>query len=171
MSGFKTIAVAGAGNVGQFIIEELTKLKKEGVIDNVVQLSRSVRSTLSHSTITTFTETIPKAGGHKQTLGWGVELRVVDYTDYDGLVQALQGVDAVVSALGGGAFALQEQFAEAAKKAGVKLFVPSEFGNPTKDRKDSFFAVKDGVRLKLKEIGLPYAIFYTGPFSDYVFNP
>ena len=45
MSGYKSIAVAGAGNVGQFIIEELIKIKNAGGIDEVVQLSRSVSET------------------------------------------------------------------------------------------------------------------------------
>ena len=34
-SGYKVIAVAGAGNVGQFIIEELIKKKNEGKIRSI----------------------------------------------------------------------------------------------------------------------------------------
>ena len=112
-----------------------------------------------------------QAGGHAKTLELGVRLVVVDYASPERLAEQLRGIDVVVSAVGGAAFALQEQFAEAAKTAGVKLFVPSEFGNPTKDRTDSLFGVKDAVRLKLKAIGLPYAVFYTGPFSDFVLVP
>ncbi|KAI0043500.1 hypothetical protein FA95DRAFT_1575086 [Auriscalpium vulgare] len=46
----------------------------------------------------------------------------------------------------------------AAHKAGVQLFVPSEFGNP-----------RDGSTLAgLQEIGLPYVLFYTGLWYDFL---
>ena len=40
------------------------------------------------------------------------------------------GVDVVLSIVFGGGFALQTQLIEAARLAGVKRFVPSEFGVP-----------------------------------------
>jgi len=151
MSGYKTIAVIGAVNLGLSIVEELVKIKEKGIIDEVIQLSRS-------------------ADVYEKTEKLGVKLRVVDYNDYKRLVQALRDVDAVVSTVNGEvAFKQQQEVIRAAQEAGVKLFVPSEFGNPNEDRKDWIFALKDSARLKQKEIGLPYAIFYTGPFSDFIF--
>lgn len=42
MSGLKTFTVAGAGNIGKFIIEALLKLQKEGKVTSVSFLSRQV---------------------------------------------------------------------------------------------------------------------------------
>ena len=71
-----------------------------------------------------------------------------------------------------GAFSLQEELAKAAKSSKVKLFVPSEFGFTIqgRDLKDipSIFHPKEIIRNKLFEMDLPYAIFYTGLFPDYV---
>jgi hypothetical protein len=49
----------------------------------------------------------------------------IDYASEDSLVQALSGVEVVISALSGGGFAVQPALADAAKKSGVELFVPS----------------------------------------------
>jgi len=49
----------------------------------------------------------------------------VDYASEDSLVHALSGVEVVISALSGGGLAVQSGLADAAKKSGVSLFVPS----------------------------------------------
>ena len=41
MSGFKSFAVAGAGGIGKFVIEELLKLQMPGKVESVKILSRS----------------------------------------------------------------------------------------------------------------------------------
>jgi hypothetical protein len=61
--------------------------------------------------------------------------------------------------------------ATAAKSVGVKLFVPSEFGTPMTPRIEGPLAEKEKSLKKLKELGLPYVIFSTGPFTDMVFHP
>lgn len=63
---------------------------------------------------------------------------MVDYSSEDDLAAALEGVQVVISALNGAGFAAQPTLAKAAKRAGAKLFVPSEFGNDTR-------ALTDGV--------------------------
>ncbi|EJU04366.1 NADP-binding protein [Dacryopinax primogenitus] len=95
----------------------------------------------------------------------------MDYDDPSSLNAALQRKDVVISTLGRPAFHHQELLGQAAKAAGVKLFVPSEFGNPTEGREDSWFAQKNAARQKLKDMGMPYLLVYNGPFSDFVFNP
>lgn len=97
----------------------------------------------------------------------------VDYADTAALTAALRGIDVVISALGGAALLVQIQLAEAAKAAGVKLFVPSEFGNPTQGISASEGPIGQKVQVQeaLKKIGLPYALFWTGPFSDFIFIP
>jgi hypothetical protein len=54
-------------------------------------------------------------------------------TDYTkpSLVNALKGQDAVVSFLGFAGIAKQPELLEAAEEAGVKRFIPSEFGHNT----------------------------------------
>jgi hypothetical protein len=65
--------------------------------------------------------------------------------------------------------ALNVQFplADAAKKAGVKLFVPSEFGNRTEGKTGGMWSIKDAVKKHLVKIDLPYAQFFNGAFIDW----
>ncbi|TFK47419.1 NAD-P-binding protein [Heliocybe sulcata] len=154
MSGFKTIALAGAGNIGKFIAEELLKLKASGTITSVVVLTRGSSSD-------------NLASLEKQ----GAKIAKVDYSSADSLTSALSGVDVVISTLGGNALTTQGPLADAAKKAGVKLFVPSEFGVVTEGRTEGVLSFKNDLHRKLEDIKLPYALFYTGPFADWIFIP
>ena len=63
----------------------------------------------------------------------------------------------------------EQILAEAAKAAGAKLFVPSEFGNPTENAEHGPLVAKKNFQGKLREIGLPYALFFTGPWTDFCF--
>jgi len=95
---------------------------------------------------------------------------VVDYASPSSLESALKGIDVVISTLGGAAIAVQEPLSVAAKAARVDLFVPSEFGGDTRGVTEGFSAAKHNVRQKLEAIGLPSALFFTGPFSDWIFE-
>lgn len=48
MPGFKSFAVAGAGNLGQHVVKALLHLKKVGTITSVKVLTRSVSHSLSN---------------------------------------------------------------------------------------------------------------------------
>lgn len=76
----------------------------------------------------------------------------------------------MISTVGGTPEAVQNQksLADAAKAAGVEIFVPSDFAGPALN---TFTVVKVQVHEYLKEIGLPSAIFHTGAWTDFVFNP
>jgi hypothetical protein len=65
------------------------------------------------------------------------------------------------------------ELAKAAKEAGVKLFVPSEFGGVTAGLPagDSPFGQKVRVQEALKELDLPYSLFWTGAFPDFLIIP
>ncbi|KDQ62724.1 hypothetical protein JAAARDRAFT_171316 [Jaapia argillacea MUCL 33604] len=156
MSGFKNFAVAGAGNIGRFIVEELLKLKHTGAVSSVVVLTRE--SSADSQSVTELA---------KQ----GAKIAIVDYTSPSSVASALAGIDVVVSALGFAGLGAQVLLAEEAKKAGVKLFVPSEFGIPTEGLTEGLFGLKSSLHEKLKEIDLPYSLYFTGPFSDWIFNP
>lgn len=98
----KNVVVIGAGgNLGQPILEAL--------LDS-----------------STFTVTVLSRATSEATFPPGVSVRKTDYT-LSSLVSAFEGTDAVVSAVGMGGFAQQKTVIDAAVKAGVKHFIPSEF--------------------------------------------
>jgi bisphosphoglycerate-independent phosphoglycerate mutase (AlkP superfamily) len=92
----------------------------------------------------------------------------VDYSKPASIKSALSGVDVVISTISA-VFSLdvQEKIAEAAKEVGVKLFIPSDFGNAT----EGMFREKAAFRTQLKKLGVPYAVFYAGEFADYIWEP
>lgn len=77
-------------------------------------------------------------------------------------------MDVVISTVALTALNLQPGIAEAAKEVGVKLFVPSEFGGPTVGPKGGSLSMKASIQEQLKAIGIPYALFWTGPFADFI---
>lgn len=87
---------------------------------------------------------------------------------------ALQGQDAVVSTISSAGIAAQLRLVEAASKAHVKRFIPSEFGSDTsheKTRTLPVFRDKIVVQEALKKeasLGtLSYTLVCTGPFFDW----
>jgi uncharacterized protein YbjT (DUF2867 family) len=95
----------------------------------------------------------------------------VDYSNKKSVKDALAGVDIVICTIAGSALGAQVGIAEAAKEAGVKLFVPSEFGGITEGETEGIFGAKAGFHNQLRALGLPYALFYTGNYSDYIWKP
>ena len=80
-------------------------------------------------------------------------------------------MDVVICTLPGAALDLQPGIAEAAKEAGVKLFVPSEFGGQTEGATEGLYGAKARIQERLKAISIPYTLFYTGPFADFIWTP
>lgn len=98
-----------------------------------------------------------------------------DFDSEDDLVRAFKGQDAVVSAVGGAGFSLQKTFINAAIKAGVKRFLPSEFSANT--RSDAVrdlvpvFGAKQEVLNLLKEkesTEFTWTAVAVGPLFDWV---
>ncbi|ORY58674.1 hypothetical protein BCR35DRAFT_326838 [Leucosporidium creatinivorum] len=143
---YTTFALAGAGGLGSYIAEHLAAAPGT----TVKVLSR------------TSDKQVPK----------GAELKVVDYDSEDSLVEALKGVEVVISTLNGAGFAAQPALAKAAAKVGgVKLFVPSEFGNPTAHLTDGPLFGKTQFQQLLKSLGFDVLLVHPGPFLDTVYNP
>lgn len=100
--------------------------------------------------------------------------RVSDDYPEAGLLEALKGQDAVVSTMATTNLHQQRGIIDAAIKAGVKRFVPSEFGSDTVNERamallpQYFKGKKDTVDyLKTKEKeGLTWSAFVTGPFFE-----
>jgi uncharacterized protein YbjT (DUF2867 family) len=111
--------------------------------------------------------------GSKNTVQGDAKVVQVDYSDDESIKQALTGVDVAISTVPVAALDVQGKIAAAAKEAGVKLFVPSEFGGITAEAETEG---RSGAKAKasfhwqdqLKALGIPYAAFYTGPFADYI---
>lgn len=104
-----------------------------------------------------------------------VEVAPVDYDSLDSLVAALQGQDAVVSTLASLALEKQLLLVEAASKAGVQRFIPSDFGSNTVHEKTSKLpsyghkiAVQEALKREAaKSGGMTYTIVINGPFLDW----
>jgi uncharacterized protein YbjT (DUF2867 family) len=106
--------------------------------------------------------------GSKTTVQGDAKVIPVDYSNDESIKNALTGVDVVISTISGAAIDVQGKIAAAAKEVNVKLFIPSDFGGITEGAKEGLFGQKANIQGQLKALGLPYAIFYTGPFSDYI---
>ncbi|KLO07656.1 NAD-P-binding protein [Schizopora paradoxa] len=153
MSGYKTFALAGAGNLGMFVAKELLRLKDEGSISKVSILTRSNESSTELAKL-------------------GANIIELDYDSAASITKALTGIDVFISTWGAPTITKQIELAEPAKQAGVKLFVPSEFGADTEEiNRIPFQGAKLDVQKKLRDIGLPYTLFQTGTWSDTCFVP
>ncbi|KAF5869885.1 putative isoflavone reductase family protein [Botrytis fragariae] len=101
--------------------------------------------------------------------------RVSDEYPEDELLEALKGQDVVISTIATTAADVQQKtIIDAAIKAGVKRFVPSEFGSDTRNEEamkiiPQYFKRKldtvEYLRGKEKE-GLTWSAFVTGPFFE-----
>jgi uncharacterized protein YbjT (DUF2867 family) len=166
MSGYKNFAVVGAGQIGGFIIRQLLTDKAAGTVNDVVVLTRQV-SLASASDA----PTDQQSQGSNTTVDPAVKLIAVDYSNKESVKKALTGVDVVISTIPATALGVQPGIAEAAKEVGVKLFVPSEFGGSTEGETEGYFGAKANIQEQLKAIGIPYTLFYTGAFADYLWVP
>ncbi|KAK8088158.1 NAD(P)-binding protein [Apiospora hydei] len=153
MSSITKVALAGAtGNLGPAILEQLLAAG--------FQVKVLMRQNSSHK--------FPDS----------VEVAPVDYDSLDSLTAALQGQDALVSTLADLALEKQLLLIEAASKAGVQRFIPSEFGSNTANEKTSklpSYGTKIAVLEALKReadksgaaSGMTYTAVINGPFFDW----
>ena len=109
--------------------------------------------------------------GSKTTIEGDAKVVAVDYSNKESIKRALTGVDVVICTIPLTALDLQPSIAAAAKEAGVKLFVPSEFGNTSEGETEGMFGKKAAVQTQLKAVDIPCTIFYTGPFADILWSP
>ncbi|KAF4122012.1 Nucleoside-diphosphate-sugar epimerase [Geosmithia morbida] len=149
-SPIKNVALAGAGgDVGSVVLEHLRASGKF----NLLVLRRT---------------------GSGSTFPSDVKVADVDFSSVEALTAALEGQDALVSTVGTAGLAGQTLLVDAAAAAGVKRFLPSEFGsnldNPN-TRKLPVFAPKVAVQehaiAKAKTSGLTYTFVYNGLFLDW----
>ncbi|KIW06038.1 uncharacterized protein PV09_03214 [Verruconis gallopava] len=149
MTVIKNVALIGAsGNLGPSI---LNAFLKNGSF-NISVLSRQSSSATFPSSVKVFK---------------------IDFS-YDSLVSAFKGQDAVVSIAGGGQLSDQQKYIDAAIEAGVKRFIPSEFGNDTTNPKTTELvplfkpkaATTEYLASKESET-FSWTAIATGPFFDW----
>ncbi|KDN37611.1 hypothetical protein RSAG8_10016, partial [Rhizoctonia solani AG-8 WAC10335] len=146
MSDVKVIAVAGAsGYVGKPVVEELLKA------GNLEVRILTRKSGVDGSAVQEF-----KARG--------ASVHGVTYEDEAELAEVLKSVDVVLSTLNaGGITGAQPNLLRASKKAGVKLFMPSEFGDPFEGEAEAeIFRAKRELHKLAKELEVPIAVILTG---------
>jgi uncharacterized protein YbjT (DUF2867 family) len=165
--GYKNFAVVGAGEIGSFIIRQLLTDKAAGTVDNIIVLTRQVSVQFGVCQL----GTNQVLQGSKTTVDPNAKLVLVDYSNKESIKKALTGVDIVISTVAVSALSVQVGIAEAAKEVGVKLFVPSEFGGASTVPKSGPHAIKVNIQEWLRAIGIPYALFATGPFADFLWVP
>lgn len=93
----------------------------------------------------------------------------------DSLASALKGQDAVVSTLNDAFVPVQLNLIEAAVKAGVKRYIPSEFGCDTTIPKTAALPVFSGGKVAVQKVlkekaetgSLSYTLVVTGPLLDW----
>ena len=151
-NGVKVVAIAGAGQVGGPLLEDF--------------LSAGIPTKLL-----TRDASKPELAKYKSQ---GAELITVDYSSLESLQAALSGVDAVISTLSSSTGEdVQTTLAKAAKAAGVKLFLPTEFGldydkalplHPFTQDKPKFVET-------LKELKLPYFLITNSLFAEFIIHP
>ncbi|KIY68327.1 NAD(P)-binding protein, partial [Cylindrobasidium torrendii FP15055 ss-10] len=103
-----------------------------------------------------------------------VKLETVDYDDEKGILPLFKkhAVDVVICVLAGDFKVLtqtQVGLARAAKEAGVKLFVPNEFGTNTDDHPTgTLLGAKNDAAKAFVEVGIPTLRISTGAFTEFI---
>lgn len=149
MSSFKNVLIIGAGgNLGPSILKAF----------------------LNNSS---FNTTVLSREGSSSTFPSGVKVVRANYDSIDSLKKAFEGQDVVISLVAGHVLGDQNKLIDAAIAAGVKRFIPSEFGSNTPDARTRaivpVFEAKLGTvnYLKSKEKEISWTSIITGPFFDW----
>jgi len=155
MSGFKSALIAGAsGFVGTLIVNSF--LNAPGWTVYILASASSQAN--------------KKATFDKYT-AQGAKIITGDVSKPETYENQLSGIDVVFSPLSVTQSQDQITLATASKKAGVKLFVPSEYGYeldlPQFDHK--IYAGKRAVRRAIEKLGLNHLYICTGPFYEHLY--
>ncbi|KAF5695373.1 hypothetical protein FDENT_456 [Fusarium denticulatum] len=112
---------------------------------------------------------ILSCGAQAADLPKGVAWRQVDYNDKSALVDAVKGIDTVLSFLAmfdqNEALELHKKLIDAAIEAGVRRFAPSEWASGV-----AHYQYKDEVRKYLEEVNLGQQKIESNPFQPGVFT-
>ncbi|KAJ8097635.1 hypothetical protein POJ06DRAFT_261957 [Lipomyces tetrasporus] len=152
MSEIKSVAIAGAsGSLGPHVLKAL--------VDANFQVTVLTRS--------------KKQGAFDAS----VKVVEVDFTSVESLTAALKGIDGLVSTMAAAAIENQTVLIDAAIAAGVKRFMPSEYGSCTTSPKlealpiyAPMFKIRQYLQEKAKAGKLTWTVLACGAFLDFLFG-
>jgi uncharacterized protein YbjT (DUF2867 family) len=151
----RTLVVGATGHLGQEIVRAL-----RGQGHDV------------HALVRPATRADP--GKMKTLAAAGATIHEGDLRDPGSLVQACRAVDNVVCAIGSFQIGDEGGLVEAVREAGVKRFIPSDFGLDPRAAgpgASALFDAKAAVHRSVQEAGIPYTFVHTnGFFSYWVFS-
>lgn len=100
-----------------------------------------------------------------------------DFASLESLTAALKGVDAVVSTVAGSSMNVQTVLIDAAVAAGVKRFIPSEFGSVSTNPKlenfplyNQMFQIKKRLQENAEAGKLTWTVLRCGAFLEFLLN-
>ncbi|KAF2185187.1 NAD(P)-binding protein, partial [Zopfia rhizophila CBS 207.26] len=150
MAAYQKVALLGKGWLGTAVVEQLAK---SGF--SVTVLTRSRASV----------KDIPS----------GVSIAEVNYDSPESVTSALKGQDVLVNTVGTEAIAGQKPIIDAAVAAGVKRYVPADYGSCTTDPEAQKLPVimpmadiQNYLKEKAGEGKIEWTVFQTGAFLDMI---
>jgi hypothetical protein len=97
----------------------------------------------------------------------GAVIRSFDVSSADA-ASNLKNIDVLISTTSLATLDLQFRLVEAAHSAGVKLFVPTEYGDTSDGRLGPYFKLKQSIRAESAKLGLPTVAFFTGLWTEWI---
>jgi len=156
MSVQTILVIGGTGFLGNQIAEALVQSKKFNV--KVLMRKESLES---------------KKSQIESLRSKGAEIIEGDVTSVEDLTRAAKGCDTIVSILGGNALfeGNEKNLIVAAKAAGVKRIVPSQYGMDTRDLpKGTALQGKIDFLEAIKAAGLDWTVILTGVFYEFWYS-
>lgn len=148
-----------------------------GSVDYLVKASGALGAPVLKAILDSgkFNVTVLSRVGSKATFPPSVKVNPVDYSSLEALTAALKGQDAVVSTVGTEGLLGQSVLFDAAVAAGVKRFIPSEFGSDLSNPKTAslpVFGYKVATRKHIEEkvkagADITYTYIVNAPFLDW----
>ena len=165
MSSYKNVAIVGVSQLQSSTTSLTNTSKASGSTGKIIFNALASKN---------FTITVLARKESKAIFPANVKVRPTDFSE-DELTEALKGQDVLISALGVEGFDQQQKLVDAAVRAGVKRFLPSEFSSSSEDpvvlELLPLFEVKKNLidYLKSKEKdGLSWTGLATGLLFDWV---
>ena len=150
-------------------------IKKVALVGATGSLGAVVLETL-HGSGKFWVTALSRSGSKaKSTLPSQIKVVEVDYDSHESLLNALRGQDAVVATLGSTAITQQHGLIKAALAAGIKRFIPSEFGSDSLNpqaRRLPVYARKIKIQEELEKVctsesGMSYTLVFNSAFLDW----
>ncbi|OQE91971.1 hypothetical protein PENNAL_c0008G09182 [Penicillium nalgiovense] len=152
MEPIRNVALLGKGWLGSAILEQLVNTGFQ-----ITVLSRTARS-------------VDEPPSSLKTVQ-------VDYSSIDSLVAVLRGQDAVVSTVGTSGISVQKTVIDASIQAGVRRFIPSDFGAlttrpgaETLPLNALWIYIQKYLKEKALSGQIEYTLFAVGPFLEFVMS-